>query len=293
MKGLVFALVGTLMLFLSGSVAFGAESIPVDRDVVYRSVEGVSLQMDIYHPTPTKTKVPVIVYIHGGGWYSGDKTTGAGQADISGLVKRGYAVVSVDYRLAPRYKFPAQIEDLKCAIRFLRENTAAYSLNADRIGVFGDSAGGHLAALLGVTDESYADDCGASGDCCNTRVQAVVDMFGPADLSLMFKGHDLMLMEHVFNVTDPECEVIQQASPQTYVTPDDPPFLILHGDEDDVVFSNQSEGLYEKLVSQGVPANLVMVKNAGHNFDPIGGAISPTRSEITDKMADFFDQHLR
>ncbi|MFC1990501.1 alpha/beta hydrolase fold domain-containing protein [Chloroflexota bacterium] len=94
----------------------------MERDITYSTIDEVCLKMDIYYPLTAGRPVPAVVYIHGGGWYSGDKTTGAGQRDIPALTARGYLVAAIDYRLAPRYKFPAQIEDVKCAIRFLRAN---------------------------------------------------------------------------------------------------------------------------------------------------------------------------
>lgn len=293
MKGLLISLVSLMVLSLSAGTAYGLSTPVVDRDVVYCNCHGTPLIMDIYYPKAATAPKPVIVYIHGGGWYSGDKTTGAGQDDISELVARGYLVAAINYRLAPRYKFPAQIEDAQCAIRFLRANAATYGIDPAHFGVFGDSAGGHLAALLGVTDESYwlEDAC----DCVNdsSQVQAVVDMFGPTDLTLTFEKNWSLLIEHVFGVSDPESEVIKRASPVTYASSSAPPFLIIHGDRDEQVLPEQSDVFYKKLVSANVPVRLVMVKNAGHGFSPVGSPMSPTRAEITHLVGDFFDQYLK
>lgn len=293
MKRLLTTVGVVLVLLLSASSAYGLQTPVVERDVVYCSSHGMNLTMDIYHPRASSAPVPVVIYVHGGGWYSGDKTTGAGQQDIPGLVERGYLVAAVDYRLAPRYKFPAQIEDLKCAISFLRTNAVTYGVDPEHFGVLGDSAGGHLAALLGVTDENYCSDsdCGCAPQ--STRVQAVVDMFGPTDLTLTFERNMSLLIEHVFNTSDPESEIIKQASPVTYVSSDDPPFLIIHGEEDEQVLLEQSEELYQDLVSNDVPADLLVVKNCGHNFIPVSGSISPSRSEITNIVGDFLDHYLK
>ncbi len=292
-KGLFIILGVVLVAFLSARSAYGLQAPVVQRDVVYCNCQGIPLTMDIYYHKLARAPVPVILYIHGGGWYSGDKTTGTGREDIPELVGRGYLVAAVNYRLAPRYKFPAQIEDLKCAVRFLRVNAATYGLDPAHIGVFGDSAGGHLAALLGVTEENCRFDDALGWIKQSTQVQAVVDMFGPADLTLTFERDRSLLIEHVFGTSDPEDEIIRRASPVTYVSSDDPPFLIIHGNRDDQVLLNQSEELYQKLVSTGVPANFTVVQNSGHNFNPIGGSISPSRSEITTAIGDFFDQYLK
>lgn len=263
----------------------------IDRDVTYGKAGDVELKMDIYHPKTTSGKAsPVAMYVHGGGWRAGDKAQGAGAMAISELVKRGYLVASINYRLAPQYKFPAQIEDAKCAVRFLRANADKYHLDPKRIGVWGGSAGGHLVALLGTTDAS-ADFEGNGGHADqSSRVQAVVDMFGPADLTF---GLGLRLREEVFGASSDQDEVLKRASPVHYVSKDDPPFLILHGDQDKVVALDQSQRLLDRLKEAGVPATLVVVKNAGHGFAPTGGEISPSRPELIQIIADFFDRNLR
>jgi len=263
------------------------------RDVTYGNAGSVALKLDIYYPKSATEAVPAVVYVHGGAWIQGDKAIGAGANEIPELVNRGFLVVSVDYRLAPQHKWPAQIEDVKCAIRFLRAHAAEYGINPQRIGAWGGSAGGHLVAMLGTTDASvglegtggYAEE--------SSRVQAVVDMFGPADLSVLFRGYRGDLLEQVFGTADPNSQIARLASPVTYVSADDPPFLILQGDKDNVVPLEQSQILYDRLLAGGVPASMVVVKNAGHGFIPSGGTMSPSRSEITTLVADFFEEYLK
>ncbi len=263
----------------------------VERDVTYGKTSGVNLKMDIYYPRKASGPVPVAVYVHGGAWAVGDKTWVTAPLDIGELVDRGYMLCAIDYRLAPRYKFPAQIEDVKCAIRFLRANASKYGIDPTRIGAWGESAGGHLVALLGVTDSSAGlEGSGGYAD-QSSRVQAVVDMFGPSDLTAL-PGQS-QLLEQVFGTSNPESEALKRASPITYVSKDDPPFLILHGEMDDVIPLSQSQILYDRLVSAGVPATLVVVKNSGHVFVPVGGPITPTRAELTKMVADFFDSYLK
>ena len=249
--------------------------------------------MDVYYPQTAAGALPVVMYVHGGGWTGGDKTAGAGANEIPEMIKRGYLVVSVNYRLAPQYKFPAMIEDVKCAVRYLRAKASDYGLDPDKIGVWGGSAGGHLVALLGTADASAGFE-GSSGYLDqSSRVQAVVDFFGPAELNTMFRGHQVDVMENAFGVTDSESQVLKAASPVTYISRDDPPFLIFHGDKDTVVPFNQSQILYNRLIAAGVTATLIKVENAGHTFKPSGGVISPNRAEITAAAADFFDKYLK
>lgn len=257
----------------------------VERDIEYANINGYSLKLDMYYPKSAKTAVPAVIYVHGGGWTSGDKA-GMRKEDLSALLDRGYLVASINYRLAPQYKFPAQIEDVKQAVRFLRANASRFGLDPTRIGAWGGSAGGHLVALLGTCDDADFST-GPYVFSVSGRVQAVVDWFGPADLVNMAQPN---LIAQVFGNE----AVLKSASPITYVSSDDPPFLIMHGDQDKTVPLSQSETLYQKLQAAVVPSQLVVVKNAGHSFIPTGTApISPTLSQIAIIMADFFDKYLK
>jgi acetyl esterase/lipase len=266
--------------------------LPTERDVTYCTLDGVELKMDIYRPQGSAAPTPALLYVHGGGWTGGDKRSGEGIRDIPELLARGYLVAAVNYRLAPRYKFPAMIEDVKCAVRFLRANAERFSINPEKIGAWGGSAGGHLVALLGTADATAGWDVGQYLE-QSSRVQAVVDMYGPTDLTVLFEGANPRLMEQVFGTSDRNSETLQKASPVNWVSSDDPPFLILHGERDPLVPVSQSQIFYEKLQAAGVPATFVIVKNAGHGFAPLGGPISPSRQELTKMIGDFFDQYLK
>ena len=258
----------------------------VEKDITYCTVDGFELKMDVYYPSESNGRFPVTMYVHGGGWSSGDKAQGAGAIEIPALQKAGFLVVSVNYRLAPEYVFPAMLEDVKCAVRSLRAHADEYNLDPNRIGVWGGSAGGHLVALLGTSDESAGFDVGEYLE-YSSRVQAVVDMFGPADLTVQFNG-GYESARRVFGDFDPAL-----ASPVTYVTADDPPFLMLHGEQDKLVPIEQSEILLAALQAAGVPAELVPVVNAGHSFKPDGGQISPSRREIAQLVVKFFEGTLK
>ena len=277
------------------STAVGAASPPpsgvVLRDVTYCDAGGIPLKMDLYFPTAAADSRarPVAMYVHGGGFVSGDKGGGAGAADIPELVRRGYVVASVNYRLAPQYPFPAAIEDVKCAVRFLRASASTYGVDPERIGAWGGSAGGSLVSLLGVTDATAGLEGNGGYLDQSSRVEAVVDMFGPSDLTSSVARSQLK--SYLGSGAEAGTNA-RAASPRTWVSPDDPPFLILQGDKDNVVPPAQSQILYNALRAAGVEASLVMVENAGHGFRPSGGPISPTRQELTKMMADFFDSHL-
>jgi acetyl esterase/lipase len=266
---------------------------PDHQDVLYCTMEGVPLYLDLYAANQqADTPSPVVVYVHGGSYVGGDKAKGSGLADIPELVERGYSVASVNYRLAPEHRFPAPIEDVKCAIRFLRAHATEYNLDPDRLGAMGGSAGGHLVSLLGLTDPQDGFDTGEYLD-DSSKVSAVVDMFGPADLT----AGDLTLLQkylryQAFGTWESGNALLAQASSVNYLIDDAPPFLILHGDHDDAVPLSQSQRLFEHLQAAGIESELIVVQNANHNFAPTAGAITPGREAITRLVADFFDQYL-
>ncbi len=279
---------------LFGTAAEVGHYRAIARDITYCTMDGVALTMDIYYPQTIGAKpAPVAVYVHGGAWMMEDKTTDTGIADIPELVRRGYLVAAVNYRLAPRHRFPAQIEDVKCAIRYLRAHAAMYGLDPNRIGAWGPSAGGQLAALLGLTGRDAGFDVGEHAD-QSSRVQAVVDMYGPADMT---RGHgnviEKLLGFLIFGTVSPQNPIFRRASPVTYITPDDAPFLIIQGEKDRLVPPAQSLEFHARLLAAGVPASLVLVRNAGHGFSARGGEIEPSRAELTTMLADFFDRYLR
>ncbi|MBS1249617.1 MAG: Carboxylesterase NlhH [Chloroflexi bacterium] len=259
-------------------------------DITFCTADGQSLLMDMYYPEQAQGPLPVTVYVHGGAWRMGDKSSGAGYRFVEPLRRQGYLVVTINYRLSPDYKFPAHIEDVKCAIRHLRANAESYGLDPERVGAFGGSAGGHLVALLGTSDENA--NLEGTGDYreYSSRVQAVVDMFGPIYQSFLCNPQ---IIYNVFGTWDCQAEIISIANPGNSITPDDPPFLILHGEYDDVVPVNQSEILHSLLTSAGVPSELIIIQNAGHAFESVWGAPDPSITALKKIVLDFFDQHLK
>ena len=202
---------------------------------------------------------------------------------------KGYAVASINYRFSQHAVFPAQIEDCKAAIRWLRANAAKYHLDPDHIGVWGASAGGHLVALLGTTG-GVKDLEGQGGNLDqSSRVQCVVDWFGPTELTTMGEQGDKPGSPVALLIGGPAPENKQKArkaSPLTYVSKDAAPFLIMHGDKDNVVPLRQSELLAEALKKAGVEVTLQVVKGNGHGGP---GFNSPESRKL---IEDFFAKHL-
>jgi acetyl esterase/lipase len=234
----------------------------IQRDLVYKRVNGAVLTLDLYCPEKVSGPLPVIVWIHGGGWRRGRKE----QCPAVALVQDGYAVASIDYRLTSTAPFPAQIEDCKAAVRWLRANASTYHLDPDRIGVWGYSAGGHLAALLGTS--GGVPELEGDGDNMqySSQVQAVCDVAGPADLPAMTNlgPRRISAIEGLLGgpLEKDKAKAIV-ASPIHYISKNDPPFLIVHGEADRVVPVEQSQRFYEELRKAGVNATLKILP-VGH-----------------------------
>jgi acetyl esterase/lipase len=253
----------------------------IERDIPYCFVDGVPLLMDVHFPAEGGPW-PVIVFVHGGGWTGGDKA----QVD-GGLTEYGYLVVTVNYRLYPEARFPAMIEDVKCAIRSLRAHAGEYNLDPDHIGLTGGSAGGHLVALAATADESAGFDLGEYLE-HSSRVQAVQVVAGPSDLTLSFPDWADSTLRDVFGE-----EQLAAASPVTYISRDDPPFLIFHGEVDRVVPLEQAIVLHDRLVEAGIASQLVIIENADHGLNAIDGPISPDWEELLQISLDFWKATLR
>lgn len=271
----------------------GRVAAKVQSDVVYGRADGKDLLMDVYCPSnEVGAKLPVVMYIHGGGWIMGGKSMLAMMPGPAELLRRGYVVVSVDYRLAPHYKFPLMLEDVIAAVHYLRTNAAAYQIDPNRLGVMGDSAGGHLAALLGLTGDSGI----FAGEDSSSRVEAVADLYGPTD----FINQDqhpskttIHLLQKAFGATNANDPILTRASPVTYVTGHAPPFLILHGDHDGLVDIQQSVELNARLKAAGDDSTLVVLTNYAHGYTPLGLKASPDDEARAKLVADFFDRTLR
>lgn len=292
---LVTLLVMLTATFLSTSESTRAQNgAQVIRNIEYARVDGKTLLLDLYLPAASATELPVIVWVHGGGWASGDKGNGGHAAR---LTERGYAVASINYRLSWEDRFPAQIEDCKAAIRWLRANAPRYNLDSDRVGVWGSSAGGHLAALLGTSSGVQELEGNLGNQDQSSRVQAVIDWYGPADLlKMQAESLQCSVVDHnsplspetlLLGCPMPLCpDRARRASPVTYATADDPPFLIMHGTNDCLVPPLQSRDLQEALNRVGVETTLKFIEGAGHGGDEFETA------ENQKLVNDFLDRHL-
>ena len=260
----------------------------VPHEVTYCAPDGVPLKMDLYLPEAAAAgPVPAALFVHGGSWTSGDKRSAEGVLEINALVARGYLVASVNYRLAPEFIFPAPIEDVKCAVRYLRAHAATLHVDAQHIGAWGASAGGQLVSLLGLVGPSGGMEGSGGYADQSSQVQAVVDMYGRADLREVPATRPDLLP-----IFGGEANLARY-SPVTYAGPDAPPFLILHGDQDMTVPPHLSREFAARLQAAGAPVRLVMVKNAGHGFGATAPGMTPSRAEITGLICDFFDQYLK
>ncbi len=269
-----------------------AKGFVTAKDIEYAEVGGKSLLLDIYFPKQSKEALPLIVWIHGGAWRAGSKD----RCPALRFLEKGFVVASINYRLTHEAIFPAQIQDCKAAIRWLRANAKKYRVDPKRVGVWGSSAGGHLVALLGTSgDVNELEGTGGNLD-QSSRVQAVVDFFGPTDL-LQMDAHALPSAPFKHDDPDsPESKLIggpiqenkdkaARANPIKYISSDDPPILIVHGDSDPLVPHHQSQIFYEALKKAKVDVRFHTVKGAGHGFG---------RNEDVERMVDkFFSEKLR
>jgi acetyl esterase/lipase len=261
--------------------------VRVERDLEFVRRGDLSLRLDLYLPVkPEETAVPLVVWVHGGGWNAGDKARCPGVY----LAAEGFAVASINYRLTQEAQWPAQIDDCREAIRWLRREGAKYGIATDKIGVWGGSAGGHLVALMGTLDLP-------TDEAVSSRVQAVCDWYGPSDLLTMppnvlsagkteadlAKANGAQLLGGI--VRDMP-ELAKQASAYYQASAGDAPFLIMHGDEDPGVPLEQSRKLHEALQKAGVESTFTIVKGAGH-----GGPAFQTDA-LKNEVRDFFRKHL-
>jgi len=265
------------------------EGTVVLRDLAYVSGGHERQKLDLYLPKQGNP-LPLVINVHGGAFLAGDKSDGV-PADF---LNRGYAVASINYRLSGDAVFPAQIEDCKAAVRWLRANAQKYRLDPDRFAAWGASAGGHLSAMLGTTGSVKEFDVGEHVD-VSSRVQAVVDYFGPTDF-LQMDQHRVPGGQFHDPPDSPESRLIggairknrkktAKANPITYLTKDTPPFLIVHGDSDPLVPHHQSELIADALKVSGVPVIFYTVKGGGH-----GGFQDPEVPRLTEE---FLAKHLK
>ena len=266
------------------------------RDLPYVKDGEARQRLDLYLPddpvvaSAGRPGRPLVLWLHGGGWEAGSKH----DCPATPLLAREYVVASVGYRLSSQAVFPAQIEDCKAAVRWLRAHADEYGIDPQRIGAWGASAGGHLGALLGTTAGTRRFDVGGNLD-QSSAVQCVLDWFGPADLlrwgdppiGLFMDSPNTAVARLLGGPVRAHTELARSASPVYYVDQESAPFLIMHGDRDDTVPLQQSEELHAALQRAGVESTLKVLPGAGHSA---AGFSQPANLQL---MTAFFDRHLR
>lgn len=224
--------------------------------------------LDIYLPAEARGKVPIVVFIHGGGWIGNDKYADMGYMTntVSVMLNNGMAVASIDYRFAQNAVFPAILQDCNKAVSFLYDNADKYNLDKSRIALMGFSAGGHLASLMGTSQNNKVENLYFSTTYRPFTYRAVVDFYGPTDLILLPGNEDAKSPEAILIGAKPleRPDLAKAASPITYIDKNDPPFLIFHGEKDNIVSNKQSKLFHAWLSHYGVKSELTIVKDAPH-----------------------------
>jgi acetyl esterase/lipase len=263
------------------------DGVAFERDVEYANPDGQHLMLNIALPAEDNARHPAVLCIHGGGFRAGDRK---GWNDrCRRLAERGFVAVTIDYRLAPKYPFPAAVEDCKAAVRWLRLNAEKYRIDPDRIGTVGDSAGGHLAQYLGVTGDVHDFD-GDQNPGPSSAVACVVNYYGPSDLTRSYgRSVDAHEVLPLFLGGDVEHQRQRHvlASPLYWVTPRAAPTLLIHGTEDKYVNHEQAQWIHERLKAAQVEVELLTLQGAGHGFK------GEDAKKAEEAMFRWFDAHLK
>jgi len=280
-------------LLLAGLVAGCGSAVPnvpftlgiPDRNLTYCN----SQKLDLYIPRAAVSRpLPLAIYVHGGGMTAGDKSN-LNPVFLNALASAGYAVASLNYRLAPQFKYPTQIDDVKCAIRYLRLKAPMLGISGNDIVAFGTSVGGELVALAALTGSHSPFDVGPYPT-ESSSVLAVADIFGPANLTQAAAGMN-NVFQQVFGNNKGEAVL---ASPTHFVAANSPPILIVQGVDDTTVLESQAIELYTDLRAAGDQTQLVLVQNMGHMFAQVGSKpLDPSLAQIAQDMVSFFGSALK
>lgn len=268
---------------------FEKENLMIVENVRYAD-RSERQKMDVFYPKGQAGPMPAVVWIHGGGWSSEELDLRyRPEAELGKLAKMGFVIASIEYRLCQHAPFPAQIADCKCAIRYLRAHAQEFNINPGRIGVWGESAGGHLASLLGAAGDVMEFEGDDGNLDYSSKVQAVCSWYTPYDmLKSALESQDTQ--DNVFRRlfeggAEEKRDLIWSASPMKYAGEKLPPFLIMHGTTDRLVPYAQSKDFYDAMVAAGNDAEMISVPGQGHGF--FDG------QEYYDMIFDFFRKHLQ
>lgn len=272
-----------ISLFPEGTILHG--NIAYNNDTLAKHL------LDIYLPSNVKGTIPLIVFIHGGGWIGNDKYADIGymKNTVAEIINSGYALASIDYRFATQANFPAQIQDCNSAVSFLFDNAEKYGFDKERFALMGFSAGGHLASLQGLSNNNQIDDFFMPNTSRDFYFKAVVDFYGPSELTSLKSSEAPKAPEAILLGATPVArpDLAKIASPVTYVDKDDPPFLIIHGGNDEIVWNRQSKLLSGWLTTVGVENELIIVPDAPHFGDMFDV------EDIRTKVMTFLEKHLK
>lgn len=262
-------------------------------DLVYAQVDQTDLRADIYRPDKMTEPCPGVVIVHGGAWRYLDRSVTRGFARI--LASHGFVTVTVDYRSSKKASWPACLHDVKAAVRWFRANARRFNLDPRRVGAVGDSAGGHLVAMLGTAgpEAGYEGDVGVYTE-TSSALQAVVAYYGVFDMAGMppvvrAQGPIPRLLGASYADRP---ELFKTASPMEYIDPKDPPFMLVHGQRDRVVPVAQSMSMEAALRAAGVPVKLLLVENADHMLVKRGGKPQPSLLEVDRQVVEFLKEKL-
>jgi len=267
------------------------DGVVFEKNIEYSNPDDQHLQLNMARPTVGQGPFPAIVCIHGGGFRAGTRE-GFNRLCLS-LAEHGYVAVTVSYRLAPKFQFPAAVHDVKSAVRWMRANADKYDIDPNRIGTTGGSAGGHLAQFLGVTSgvKNFEGDGGNPDR--SSSVNCVVNFYGPSDFTKSYDASvDAAEVLPLFlggNLQQQRRRHVE-ASPLYWVTPAAAPTLCIHGTDDSYVAHEQAVWLIDRLTASEVEARLMTIKGADHGFR---GATKEVRAEIENARIAFFDKHLK
>ena len=275
--------------------AYAQETVPADvvfeKNIEYSNPDDQHLQLNMARPKDGAGPFPAVICIHGGGFRAGTRE-GFNRLCLQ-LAERGYVAVTVSYRLAPKYQFPAAVHDVKAAVRWMRANAEKYQIDPDRIGTTGGSAGGHLAQFLGVTSgvKKFEGDGGNLE--YSSHVKCVVNFYGPSDFTKSYDASvdakDVLPLFLGGNLQQERHRHIE-SSPLYWVTPEAAPTLFVHGTKDAYVAHEQAEWIVERMKAADVEATLMTIEGGDHGF----GSSSPeVKEKIENARFEFFEKHLK
>ncbi|NWK99020.1 alpha/beta hydrolase [Sphingobium lactosutens] len=278
-----------------------ANGVSVSADISYSTIPGYRpITLDLYRLVKAAAALPLVIYVHGGGWMAGHTRQSGAFSDfpavLADLSARGYVVASLEYRLSGEAPFPAAIDDVRTAIRFLKANAGRYGIDAGHVAIWGGSAGGQLAALAALDCGHGPTGADKSNEGVSDCVQAAVGWYGVYDFATMPKDGTLRAEHRYLDCSKDNCPAdrIAAASPVAYVDAKDPPMLLIHGADDKTVPVAQSQDLAAKLKAAKVPVTLDVIPGVGHSWIGVDAATTRTASlRALDLSFRFFDAQLK